>query len=359
MAYRAEIPYNDLPDLPPNLEIESIAVLKKCITARASLAELKGLCQTIPNAAILISTIGLQEARVSSEIENIVTSTDKLYRALADADHSVDLSTKEVLRYQEALVAGIQAIKKTPILTTSLFVEIASTIKMIDLSVRKVTGTKIVDGSGRAIYTPPEGEDVLRQKLHNLETFIHADSSFDPLIKMALIHYQFEAIHPFIDGNGRTGRIINILFLLQQGLLQLPVLYLSSYLIENKNEYYMRLKNVTEKNEWEQWILFILEGIERTATATRDRILEIKESMENTLDQLKQKNNKLATKELVELLYNRPYCKIRFLEDHLRITRQTAAAYLRTLEEIGILEGIKIGRDVYYLNKNLLKILQS
>ncbi|MBA3860102.1 MAG: addiction module protein [Cyanobacteria bacterium PR.3.49] len=359
MAFSREKPNNSLPDLPPQQALETLAILRKCIAARSALAELKGVCETIPNPLIWVRAIGLQEARVSSEIENIVTTTDDLYRALADTIESANAVTKEVLRYQEALIAGVRAIESKPLLSTALFCDIASTIKMHDMNVRKSPGTKIVDGNGRTIYTPPVGEGIIRKKLANLEQFIHESGGYDPLIKLAIVHYQFEAIHPFTDGNGRTGRIINILFLLQQDLLKLPVLYLSHYLIENKNEYYLRLREVTENSQWEEWIMFILDGIEKTANDSRLRISNIRRSMDETLELLRSKIPKLANKDFVELLYTNPYCKIKFVEQHMRVTRQTASSNLKSLEELGILESVKLGRDVYFINSGLLRILSS
>lgn len=352
-------PYNQLPDLPPKQSLESIRTLRKCIAARAALAELKGVTATIPNPSILIRSIGLQEARVSSEIENIVTTTDDLYQALADSLQIKDPATKEVLRYQEALMTGVRTVSDTGLLSINLFCKIASTIRQIETSVRTVSGTKIADGTRRTVYTPPEGEAVIRAKLANLEQFIHVKSDLDPLIKMALVHYQFEAIHPFTDGNGRTGRIINVLYLLKQGLLSLPVLYLSQFLIERKNDYYTGLRNVTESGAWEEWIQFMLEAIEETAINTRSKIDMIRELMELTQEQVKEKLSRIYTKDLIELLFYHPYCKIKFVENQNRVTRQTAANQLRALEEIGVLQGIKLGREMYYINRRLLEILKN
>ncbi|MBU6450528.1 MAG: Fic family protein [Cyanobacteria bacterium REEB67] len=357
MPFNSQQPYNNLPPLPPEEELETKAVLKKCTKAHAALAELKGVATTIPNPAILIRSIGLQEARLSSEIENIVTTTDELYQAFADTVESINPAAKEVLRYFQALSAGVNKIDMQPILSTSLFCEIASTIKKTDMSVRKMPGTKIVDAIGKTIYTPPEGEDIIRIKLRDLEEFIHADSALDPLVRMAIVHYQFEAIHPFTDGNGRTGRILNILFLIQQGLLDLPILYLSRYLIEHKSTYYSGLRAITESGDWESWILFLLDGIEETSISARQRIVEIKAALERTHALMKERIPKIASKDFVELLFYHPYCKIRFIEEHLDVSRQTAAGYLKSLEEIGLLVGLKRGREMYFINKPLLEIL--
>ncbi len=359
MAFDRNKPFNHLPHLPPSQELETHTVLKKCIAARAALAELKGAGGLIPNQTLLIRSIGLQEARLSSEIENIVTTTDDLYQAMADSIDKANPATKEVLRYQEALAAGYKTIIQQPILTTNLFCSIASLITQHDMNVRKIPGTKIVDGNRKAIYTPPDGEALIRDKLKNLEQFIHDHQDLDPLVKLAVMHYQFEAIHPFTDGNGRTGRIINILYLVQQELLSVPVLYLSRYLIEHKNEYYAGLRVVTENSNWEQWIAFILDGIEQTARDTREKIAEIKLAMDETQELIKEKLPKIYSKDLVEILFYHPYCKIRFLEDRDIARRQTASNYLRLLEEIGILQSVRSGRETYYINRRLLRILTS
>lgn len=357
-AFDRAKPFNDLPGLPPAAEIETKTVLKKCINARASLAELKGVGDIIPNQSLLIRSLGLQEARLSSEIENIVTTTDDIYQALADSIEKADPASKEVLRYQEALAAGYKSIVQKPLLTTNLFCEIASTIKQREMPIRSLPGTKIVDAKGISIYTPPEGAERIREKLRDLEHFIHEHDELDPLIKLAIMHYQFEAIHPFTDGNGRTGRIINILYLVQQGLLTVPVLYLSRYLIKHKNAYYAGLRGVTEESKWQEWIEFILDGVDETARGTKEKIFEIRAAMDETQDLIREKLPKVYSKDLVETLFYYPYCKIRFLEQRGIAARQTAANYLRLLEEIGILQSTRVGREVYFLNRRLLSILR-
>lgn len=359
MKFDRTTPHNGLPDLPPSIDLESKAVLKKCISARTALAELKGVGGVIPNQSLLIRSIGLQEARLSSEIESIVTTSDDLYQALVDAVRTPDPAAKEVLRYQDALAAGHRALLKHPVLTTNLFFDIAAIIKQYEMNVRAVPGTKIVDGKGDVVYTPPEGAQVIRDKLKNLEDYIHAKSDVDPLIKLAVVHYQFEAIHPFIDGNGRTGRIINVLYLIQQNLLTLPVLYLSRYLIEKKTEYYAGLRGVTEYGEWESWVLFVLDAVEHAAIETKERILQVKEIMDDTQEEMKEKLPKIYSKDLVELIFFYPYCKTRFLEDRGFGTRHTATSYLRALEDIGILQSKKIGRELYFINRRLLSVLKT
>ena len=270
--FNRDKPYNDLPLLPPNVELENSKILKAAIDANKALAELKGIAKTIPNQAILINTLPLQEAKSSSEIENVLTTNDQLFEALASKSKDTDAQTKEVLRYKEALWEGYNRLKKNNLLTTNLFISIFQKIKKTTAEIRNTPGTKISTSRGEVIYTPPLGEKIIRDKISNLEKFIHNyGDGIDPLIKLAVIHYQFEAIHPFTDGNGRTGRIINILYLLQQELLDLPVIYLSRYIIENKNDYYLFLRLVTEKNEWIFWILYVLNGISVKAKSTVEK----------------------------------------------------------------------------------------
>ncbi|MDA8213856.1 MAG: Fic family protein [Nitrospiraceae bacterium] len=352
-------PYNELPPLPPKENIETNAILKKTVTAGRALAELKGLGKTIPNQSMLLNTIVLQEAQSSSEIENIITTTDALFRALTVKISQVDAATKEVLRYREALSEAYRTLKKGPLLTTNLFIKIYQTIKENRAGIRNVPGTVIKNISrGEVIYTPPEGEPIIRDKLKNLEDYIHADNAVDPLIKLAVIHYQFEAIHPFTDGNGRTGRILNILFLVMKDLLDFPVLYLSKYIIENKNDYYRLLRNVTTKKDWEPWILFMLEAIEQTSIHTREKIISIRELIEETLTSAKKRlPSRVYSKELIELLSHQPYTKVQFLVDAGIAERKTAAEYLKELEKIGILKAKKIGKENIYLNVKLFNLL--
>jgi Fic family protein len=359
MPFHRHISFNDLPPLPPAVELENKTVLKKCIRAASALAELKGVGDQIPNQALLIRWVGLQEARVSSEIENIVTTTDDLYRSLADATDQLNPNAKEVLHYQDALAVGFKAIQSNRPISTSLFVDIASAIKKTDMQIRKLPGTKIETTAHEVIYTPPQGEQVIRKKLFELEQFINQERDIDPLIKLALIHYQFEAIHPFTDGNGRTGRIINILYLMQEKLLKLPILYLSKYLIEHKNDYYSGLRAVTESAEWEVWVLFMLDALEETARATANKILAVRSLMNEIGNEIRDRAPNLYSKDLVELLFYHAYAKNRFLEDAGIAKRQTASAYLKKLQDIGIVSGVKIGRENYYINRRLINLLTS
>ena len=359
MMFNPLQPYNDLPPLPPKVDLETKSVLKKAISAGRVLAELKGLGESIPNQSMLVNTVILQEAQASSEIENIVTTNDALFKAATSNTSSVDPVTKEVLRYREALWAGYNALKKRSLLTTNLYVDVVQTIKQNDAGIRNITGTAVADQrSGRVLYTPPEGEALIRQKLKELEDFIHAENHVDPLIKLALIHYQFEAIHPFFDGNGRTGRIINILYLVKEGLLDLPVLYLSTYIIEQKSDYYRLLREVTEKGKWEPWILFMLTAIESMAALTSQRIQNIRSLMQETLESAKKKlPSKVYSKELIELIFRQPYTKGQFLVDTGIAERKTAAEYLKALEDASMLKKQKVGKENLYLNKKLYVLL--
>ncbi|HVV69022.1 MAG TPA: Fic/DOC family N-terminal domain-containing protein [Gammaproteobacteria bacterium] len=351
-------PFNDLPLLPPAVDLETTTILKKAIEANRQLAELKGLVNSIPNQEILVDGIVLQEARLSSEIENIVTTNDELYKAAADEKLATDPQAKEVLRYREALWSGFQQLKERP-LSTNLFIDLVRIIKGRDIGIRRVPGTKIANSKGEVLYTPPEGESVIRDKLSNLEHFIHAENGIDALIKLAVMHYQFEAIHPFVDGNGRTGRVINILFLAEKGLLDKPILFLSHYILQTRQAYYEGLRRVTEEGAWADWVLYILEAVRVTAFETQERVIKILEAIESTKNQVQVKAPKIYSRDLIDIIFRNPYCKVRFLEDVGLAKRQTAARYLQTLEELNLLESTKIGKEKYYINKVLTKILSS
>lgn len=361
MTFDPRKPYNDLPPLPPRVDIETKAILKKALAAGRSLAELKGLGGIIPNQAMLINTLALQEAQASSEIENIVTTNDALFRAISASGAKIDAATKEVLRYREALWTGFNTLKTKPRFSTNLLVTTVRAFTEDSRGIRDESGVVIVNRATDAvIYTPPDGKALIQQKLKELEEFMHADDGMDPLIKMALMHYQFEAIHPFFDGNGRTGRIANILFLVMKGLLDLPILYLSKYIIERKADYYRLLRSVTEKAEWEAWVMYMLEGVLQTSDFTRKRILDIRMLLDETLERAKRElPARVYSKELVEILFRQPYTKGQFLVEEGIAERQTAAEYLRELEKIGILRGEKIGRSNLYLNIRLYDLLLS
>jgi Fic family protein len=354
-----KIPYNDLPLLPPEADIETKTVLRKTISAGRALAQLNGTLINLPNPTLFLDTIYLQEAKASSEIENIITTNDELYRSLV-ADKKVENSaTKEVLRYKEALWLGLERLKSRPFITTNLCIEIVQCIKQNTASIRVTPGTTLSNTQGEVIYTPPSGEDVIREKLANLERFINTDNSIDPLIKMALMHYQFEAIHPFSDGNGRTGRILLLLFLRINKLLDIPAIYLSEYIIQNKTEYYRRLRNVTEKNEWEPYILYMLNMIEKTATKGLERLDKIMQLIDKTAMEIKEKLPKVYSKDLIEILFRLPYTKRQSLIDEGLGTLKTVGNYLMDLEKNGFLKSIKIGKEKLYLNYRLLDILEN
>jgi len=359
MRFDPKKPYNDLPLLPPKADIETKSVLRKAITAGRALAELKGLGATIPNQSVLVNSLILQEARSSSEIENIVTTNDSLFRAFTSNTGKIDSATKEVLRYREALWEGFADLKRRPVLSTNLFIKLVQTIRENQSGIRNIPGTVISNAvSGEVVYTPPEGETVIRDKLKNLEEYIHTKDGVDPLIKLALIHYQFESIHPFSDGNGRTGRIINILFLVFNDFLDLPVLYLSKYIIENKSAYYRMIRGVTEDQQWEPWILYMLDAVEQTAIYTRDKIIGIRDLLEETRQFAKNKlPDRVYSKELVELLFRQPYCKIAFLVNEGIASRNIASSYLSELTKIKILKKEKIGNEFVYLNIPLYELL--
>ena len=353
MTFDPTKPYNDLPLLPPAVDIESKALLKACIEARAALAELKSVGALIPNQAVLINTIPLLEAQASSEIENIVTTTDALFRYAQMEDSAEDPATKEALRYRGALYQGFTSLRDRP-LSTNTAVQVCTRIKNVEMQIRRVPGTALLNTStNQVIYTPPEGEAVLREKLANWERFIHERTDIDPLIRMAVAHYQFEAIHPFEDGNGRTGRILNLLYLVERGLLDIPVLFLSRYIIANKAGYYEGLRGVTERQEWEPWVLFMLQAVESTAQQTFDQVTRIRVLMEQVREQVQQQAPGIYSKDLIEVIFQHPYTKIQFLVDSSIAKRQTASSYLQTLAGLGILRPSKQGREMYYINDAL------
>ena len=360
MRFDPDQPYNDLPLLPPKRELETKAVLKKCVAANRALAELKGAGDLIPNQAVLINAIPLQEAKLSSEIENIVTTQDALFQAALDESRVTDWATKEVLRYRTALWRGFKAVQSGPF-RLALMEELCGVLRHEKVRFRADDGVCIGNPVTKAItYTPPVGAAFMRVKLRNLEAFILGDDDLDPLVRMAVAHYQFEAIHPFTDGNGRTGRILNILLLVHAGLLRIPVLYLSRHLIQHKAEYYRLLRGVTERGAWEPWLIFLLTGVEETAAWTTGRILAIRDLFDKTLALCRAKlPTKVYSKELVELVFTQPYCKIQFLVDGGIAQRQTASEYLQELEKLGILHGEKRGREVLYKNPALLKVLTA
>jgi Fic family protein len=355
-SWHPEQPYNDLPLLPPDVDLETRPVLKACITARAALAELKSAANLIPNQAMLINSLPLLEAQASSEIENIVTTSDQLFRFLSLSDQA-DVATKEALRYRTALFEGFKSLDNKP-LSTATAELICSTIKDRRMTIRKVPGTALQnDRSGSVIYTPPVGETVIRDLLSNWEKFIHGHQDIDPLIRLAVSHYQFEAIHPFTDGNGRTGRIINSLFLIQEGLLTLPILYLSRYIIRNKSDYYKLLLGVTSGDSWEEWLLYIISGVQETALWTIAKISAIRSLQEHTTEYVRNVLPKIYSRELVDLIFEQPYCRIANLVERDVAKRQTASEYLKALCDIGVLAEQSAGRDKIFIHPKLLNLL--
>lgn len=361
MYQNPEIPHNDLPLLPPGTDIETKIILRKAITANKALAELKGLDRILPsNSTVLINTLPLQEACTSSEIENIMTTHDELFRSFVSSSGATDPATKEVLRYRQALWDGYRLMKADGSLNSQVFIRIANDINGNDAGIRKQPGTQIRKGNGALVYTPPQGEEVIREKLNNLEDYIHNDDGVDPLIKLAVIHYQFEAIHPFYNGNGRTGRIINTLYLVSNDLLDLPILYFSKYIIENKAEYYHLIRRVTEKQEWEPWILYMLDAIEKTSRYTILLAKQIHKSLDDTLHLARHLlPSRVYSKELIEQLYIQPYTKVRHIVDSGIAKRQTAAEYLDECVKAGILKKEQRGKENLYLNIALFDVLTN
>ena len=350
----------DLIPLPPVVDLDSIKILKKVNTANRALAELKGITKTIPNSGILINTLVLQEAKDSSAIENIITTHDELFKADLNIE-KINFATKEVQDYSYALKKGFELVETSQILVTRHILEIQEILESNKAGIRRQAGTALKNGlTGEVIYTPPQNFDDINFLMKNLEDYINTDDDdIDFLVKMAIIHYQFESIHPFYDGNGRTGRIINVIYLILKKLLDIPVLYLSRFIIKNKADYYRLLQEVRTKNSWEEWILFMLEGVEQTSRETIELINNIKELMAFAKKKIQTEASDIYSKDLLDILFLHPYTKIDFLIDKLGIHRQTASKYLNKLEELGILEGIKLGRSKYFINKELFELLKN
>ncbi len=355
-AWRPDAPYNALPDLPPAVDLESKLVLKQCIPARAALAGLKQAAELIPNQSMLINTLPLLEAQASSEIENIVTTTDKLFQ-FQNVGERADPATREALRHSTALLDGYRALKKHP-LNTRTAEQVCTRIKGIQMQVRRIPGTALAsDRDGAVVYTPPAGEDLLRRKLANWERFLHEAREIDPLVRMAVGHYQFEAIHPFSDGNGRTGRVLNTLYLIGEELLTLPILYLSRYFIASKADYYRLLLDVTREQAWEPWILYVLKGVQGTAVWTTQKIAAIRELQATTIGHVKKAAPKIYSRELVDLIFELPYCRIQNVVEKEIAERQAASRYLKHLVEIGVLKEIAVGREKLFIHPKLMQLL--
>jgi len=347
-----------LKELPPEMNLETTKVLKKTANAYRYLSELKGVSLTIPNQSILINTLPLLEAKDSSAVENIITTHDELYKEDLFGEFISNASAKEVKDYSTALKRGYELVKNTGLLTNNNIIEIQEIIEHNKAGFRKLPGTELKnDNTGETVYIPPQNPDDIIKLMDNLEIFINNDDfcGYDPLVKMAVIHYQFESIHPFYDGNGRTGRIINILYLVLKGLLDIPILYLSRYIIKNKSDYYRLLWEVGTKDNWEEWILFILQGVEETSKETIVIINEIKKLMMDYKHRIRE-NFKFYSQDLINNLFCHPYTKIEFLERDLKITRQTAAKYLDDLADKKFLKKEKMGNNNYYINEPLFNL---
>jgi len=350
-----------LEKLPPKIEkVETINILRQATKAAAALAELKGIAKIIPNQTMLVNAIVLQEAKDSSEIENIITTQDELYKAIAIDKPNISDSTKEVVNYRKAIFLGFNLIEKQGFLSINDIIRIQQVLVGNSAGIRNLPGTVLKNSnSGEVVYTPPQDEIEIKDLLSNfINHFNQAEQSLSPLINLAVFHYQFESIHPFYDGNGRTGRILNILYLIMNKLIDIPILYLSSYIIENKSEYYKLLQRTNATDEWEEWILFILKAIENTAIKTIEKINAIRKSLDTTIEKVQLNAPKIYRKELVELLFEQPYAKIDFVVNKLQVERKAASRYLKELERIGILNSQKIGRETLYINIELVEILK-
>ena len=351
----------ELRKLPLENDIESKSILKKLTLTHRALAELKGIVSSIPNENILINTLGLQEAKDSSAIENIITTHDDIYKAGLNLEGFKSQNAKEIQNYISALKLGFELIARNKILTNNDIIEIQSELEKNNAGFRKVPGTALKNATtGEIVYTPPQDYNTIRDLMTNLEQFINDEqlSDFDPLVKMAIIHYQFESIHPFYDGNGRTGRIINVLYLVMNDLLDLPILYLSRYIIENKGEYYKLLQEVRETDNFENWVIYLLNGVEQIAKETiiligkmRELIFEYKNLLRN--------NYKFYSQDLLNNLFKHPYTKIEFIVNDLKVSRITAANYLNKLSEDGLLKKEKLGTGNYYINEELFELLSK
>ena len=346
------LPFNDY-------DLKTPRILESLNEASRSLAELKGFANSIPNQYILINAITINEAKDSSEIENIVTTHDSIYKVLTESGFK-DESAKEVVDYRSAIWRGYEIIKEKEFISTNILVELQGMIEHNKAGIRKNPGTKLINSkTGEVIYTPPQDEKEIRDLLKNLEDYINENDDVDPLIKMALIHYQFESIHPFYDGNGRTGRILNVLYLVLNNLLDSPILYLSNYINKNKDEYYRLFTEFRENSNYEDWIIYILKGIEETSKNTIELIKLIQEEMDAYKEDFITKLPKIYSEELLDSLFYEVYTRINYIEERCHVTRQTAATYLNSLVEAGLLEFEKIGRESIYKNTRLINLLSS
>lgn len=358
MKFKRNEPYNDLRYLPPDKEIETVAVLKQVINTSRALAELNGSISSLTNPNLLLDFVHVKEAKDSSEIENIVTTTDAIYEAISANKKIENKAIKEVVTYKGALNTALETLASRPFINTNLCIKIMQTIRGTNDGIRTGNDTKLRGENGRTIYTPPAGESLIRDLMQNWEEFINQESELDPLIVLAITHYQFEAIHPFSDGNGRTGRIIMLLFLSMTGLLKFPAIYMSEFINENKDEYYTKLRRVTEEQEWEEWVLYILEMLRVTARISTVAITRILRLQADLLSSTKQKfpwyNEKISN-----LIFEKPYVKIWDLVDAKIGTRKTVGNYLKSLEKENILNSRKVGKERIYVNNILINELKK
>ncbi len=351
-----------IPTLPLQGDIETKAVLKKAALAHKALAELNGVAETIPNEIIILNTLSLQEAKDSSAIENIITTQDDLYSSDSIARHFASHSAKEVYNYAGALKSGYLEVKAKGFLTCNQIIDIQAALEESRSGFRKLPGTALKnEQTGETVYTPPQSHVEIVEYMSNLEKFMNIPDlcDWDPLVKMAVIHHQFESIHPFYDGNGRTGRIVNILFLVKEDLLKLPILYLSRYINQNKGTYYTLLQQTRDTGNWEPWILFILEAIEQTSLQTSAMVRGIKKLMMEYKQKIRTELPRVYSQDLINNLFKHPYTKIDFLVQDLQIIRQTASKYLELLVQLGLLDKVKIGKEYFYINKELFNYLYN
>ena len=355
----AEVELGLLGRLSPE-RFETPAILKRLAVSSRALAELKGVAQTLPNQEILVRTLGLQEAKDSSEIENIVTTHDDLFKDDAHDEPGLPPAVKEVQRYRQAMHVGFESVKATGLLSLNQILEVQATLEETRAGLRKVPGTVLKGNDGNVVYTPPQNARRVQELMHDLERFLNEPDLFpaDPLVKMALAHHQFESIHPFYDGNGRTGRIVNVLYLVQQGLLDAPVLYLSRSIVRTKGEYYRHLQAVRDNDAWEDWVIYLLECVEVTSQDAIATVRELREALLSAKHKIREAH-RFYSQDLVNHLFAYPYTKIEFFQKALGISRLTAAKYLDALVQDGILEKRRAGRSNYYANIALQKILTS
>ena len=348
--------------LPPRRDLETKAVLKQLALAHRFLGELKGKVPTIPNEIILINTLALQEAKDSSAIENIITTHDELYKSLLFENLFSNAAAKEVSRYADALKEGFQLVRRQKLITQKTLLTIQKILEQNDAGYRRLPGTVLInETSGKTVYTPPQDYETINNLMHNLIDFINDErmSDLDPLIKMALLHFQFETIHPFYDGNGRTGRILNILYLVQQGLLDISILYLSRFIIQRKGDYYRLLQEVRDNGNWEEWVHYLLEGVEQTARETIEVINHIRELMQDYKQRIRNELSTIYSQNLLNNLFKHPYTKNEFVMSELQVTRKTSARYLNVLSEKGFLKRQKIWKTNFYINVPLYAIFRE